>query len=136
MRWRQCGCGCGCGCGCRRCCPRLVAGISTRTFSSGLSSSSKLAKLESEDKLLSDAELWLEEFESDLGRHPLSQLRLTPVAKRRRATPNHFLIPIFPAFQSAMTQVGQCRVGFEDPAGLVLVQEGLVLGGVRLWSWP
>ena len=80
MRWRQCGCGCGC----RRCCPRLVAGISTRTFSSGLSSSSKLAKLESEDKLLSDAELWLEEFESDLGRHPLSQLRLTP---RRKATP-------------------------------------------------
>ena len=110
----------------------LVAGISTRTFSSGpSSSSSKLVKLESEDKLLSDAELWLEEFESDLGRPPSRCCPSSvspPTAKRRRATSNHLLIPIFLAFQSAITQVGQRRVRFEDPAGILWVQEGVVQG--------
>ena len=101
------------------------------------SSSSKLVKLESEDKLLHDAELRLEEFESDLGR-PDSRLRPSSssssdspsphTAKRRRATSNHFLIPLFLAFQSANTHVGQCWVRFEDPAGILWVQEGVVHG--------
>ena len=102
------------------------------TFSSGSLSSSKLVKLESEDKLL---QLRLEEIEPDLGRRGDSRLGPSssssdslPAAKRRRATSSHFLIPIFLAFQSAVTQVGQCRVRFEDPAGMLLVQEGVVHG--------
>jgi hypothetical protein len=94
------------------------------------SSSSELVKVESDDKLLILA------LESDLDR-PGCGLGLSTVSRflacppsrpTRRATCKHRIIPLFLAFQSALTQDGQCRVSVDDPAGIIPAQDDVVHG--------
>ena len=104
-------------------------------------SSSKLVKLESEDKLLADlgrpespprppppSPSPFPASTSSRRPDPASPPGTRTTQNRRRATPSHFRIPTFLASQSARTHVGQYRVSVDDPAGMLLAHEGAVHG--------
>ena len=88
------------------------------------SSSSKLVKVESDDKLLMLPDL---DFPGGLSTAS-SFLTCPSPCPTRRATCKQRMIPTFLAFQSALTQNGQCRVSVDDPVGIALAQDGVVHG--------